>query len=136
MPDARRQVLSCGLIGGHAYSVIDVVSVGGKDMICCRNPWATGEWTGRYSDQNKYGEWTPALKKACKWQASDDGNPPLDLGLASPVLTPFPAPQPPPHAAPVAALCLSHPSLHSFVFSLFPHALSSLDLFLFTSFIF
>merc|ERR1711935_985534 len=67
-------MLSCGLIGGHAYSVINVVQVGTVSLICCRNPWAQGEWTGKYSDQNVYNEWTPALKTACNWNAdSDDG---------------------------------------------------------------
>ena len=30
--------------------------------------------TGKYSDKNRYNEWTPALKTACNWRAdSDDG---------------------------------------------------------------
>jgi hypothetical protein len=56
-----------------AYSVINVVEAEGVSLICCRNPWATGEWTGRYSDKNAHGEWTPALKKACNWTDEDDG---------------------------------------------------------------
>lgn len=67
-------VLSCGLVSGHAYSVVDVVESGGLTLICCRNPWGQGEWTGKYSDGNKYGEWTPALRKACSFAGEkDDG---------------------------------------------------------------
>ena len=67
-------LLSCGLIGGHAYSVINVVEVGSLSLICCRNPWAQGEWTGKYSDANRHGEWTPELKRACNWTGdANDG---------------------------------------------------------------
>ena len=52
------------------YSVINVVQVESVSLICCRNPWAQGEWTGKYSDKNRYGEWTPELKRACNWTAS------------------------------------------------------------------
>ena len=34
-------------------------------LIQFRNPWGCHEWTGRFSDKNKFGEWTPAMKKAC-----------------------------------------------------------------------
>ena len=36
-----------GLIGGHAYGVLDVREVEGHRLIKCRNPWGQTEWTGR-----------------------------------------------------------------------------------------
>ncbi|KAF9529607.1 hypothetical protein CPB83DRAFT_852411 [Crepidotus variabilis] len=45
-----------GLFGGHAYSVLRVVTCHGKRFLILRNPWGEGEWTGRWSDGSK--EWT------------------------------------------------------------------------------
>ncbi|TEB36858.1 cysteine proteinase [Coprinellus micaceus] len=45
-----------GLMGDHAYSVLRAVEVKGKRFVVVRNPWGSGEWTGRWSDGSK--EWT------------------------------------------------------------------------------
>lgn len=46
-----------GLVGSHAYSLLRAVECKGKRFLILRNPWGTGEWTGRWSDGSK--EWTP-----------------------------------------------------------------------------
>jgi len=66
-------VLPGGLVGGHVYSVLKLVDAGGNKLVCCRNPWGTGEWTGKWSDKNAQGEWTDAMKKACGYKGLQDG---------------------------------------------------------------
>jgi len=66
-------VLASGLVGGHVYSVLKMVEAGGVQLVQCRNPWGTGEWTGKWSDANKHGEWTPEMVKACDKSFEDDG---------------------------------------------------------------
>eukprot|EP00929_Paragymnodinium_shiwhaense_P057920 TRINITY_DN2900_c1_g1_i1.p1 TRINITY_DN2900_c1_g1~~TRINITY_DN2900_c1_g1_i1.p1 ORF type:complete len:1079 (-),score=306.06 TRINITY_DN2900_c1_g1_i1:91-3216(-) len=66
-------VLSSGLTEGHAYSVLGVVEACGNQLVCCRNPWGTGEWQGMWSDNNAYQEWTPQMKKATGYLGLDDG---------------------------------------------------------------
>ncbi|CAK0872322.1 unnamed protein product [Prorocentrum cordatum] len=62
-----------GLVCGHAYSVLRVVEGGGEQLVCCRNPWGAGEWTGKWSDANEFGEWTDEMKEITGYQGLDDG---------------------------------------------------------------
>lgn len=66
-------VLPGGLVGGHVYSVLKVVDACGEKLVCCRNPWGTGEWAGKWSDKNASGEWTEAMKKATGFSGLQDG---------------------------------------------------------------
>jgi hypothetical protein len=66
-------VSSNGLVAGHAYSVLKVVEHNGNQLIQCRNPWGQGEWLGKWSDKNAFGEWTPEMKAACKYTDANDG---------------------------------------------------------------
>jgi len=66
-------VLPTGLVGGHVYSVLRIVEACGVKLICCRNPWGTGEWKGKYSDDNKDGEWTAELTEATGWTNENNG---------------------------------------------------------------
>ncbi|CAK0867761.1 unnamed protein product, partial [Prorocentrum cordatum] len=66
-------VLDNGLVAGHAYSVLKVVEAEGNQLVCCRNPWGTGEWTGRWSDGNAFGEWTDEMKELTGYEGLDDG---------------------------------------------------------------
>jgi len=62
-----------GLVGGHCYSVLKVAEANGEQLVCCRNPWGTGEWTGKWSDENAFGEWTKEMKDATGYLGSNDG---------------------------------------------------------------
>lgn len=66
-------MLPCGLVGGHAYSVLGFAEAGGNQLVCCRNPWGTGEWTGKWSDKNEFGEWTQEMVEAANFAKRDDG---------------------------------------------------------------
>jgi hypothetical protein len=65
-------MLPSGLVGGHAYSVLKIVEAQGHQLIQCRNPWGSGEWTGEWSDQDK-AKWTPQMKKLTGYEGKDDG---------------------------------------------------------------
>ena len=43
-------VNSCGLVSGHAYSLLDAVECDGHLLLKVRNPWGQGEWKGAWSD--------------------------------------------------------------------------------------
>jgi len=66
-------VLPTGLVAGHAYSVLNVVEAHGNMLVQCRNPWASGEWTGKWSDENEFGEWTDEMKEATGYKGLPDG---------------------------------------------------------------
>eukprot|EP00928_Gymnodinium_smaydae_P014968 TRINITY_DN15493_c0_g4_i1.p1 TRINITY_DN15493_c0_g4~~TRINITY_DN15493_c0_g4_i1.p1 ORF type:complete len:1138 (-),score=273.81 TRINITY_DN15493_c0_g4_i1:160-3573(-) len=66
-------MLSNGLVAGHAYSVLRLVNAHGNKLICCRNPWGNGEWTGKWSDRNNEGEWTEEMKEATGYVGVEDG---------------------------------------------------------------
>ena len=51
-----------GVVLGHAYSILDVRELEGNRLLQMRNPWGTGEWSGRWSDRST--EWTPRYKTA------------------------------------------------------------------------
>mmetsp|Transcript_24955 Transcript_24955/g.70270 ORF Transcript_24955/g.70270 Transcript_24955/m.70270 type:complete len:808 (+) Transcript_24955:83-2506(+) len=66
-------VLPTGLVGGHVYSVLKCATALGNHLVCCRNPWGTGEWTGKWSDKNAFGEWTDEMKQAVSYSGLNDG---------------------------------------------------------------
>lgn len=46
-----------GLVGNHAYAVLEVIEYMGLQMLLIKNPWGQFSWKGKYS----YGDavWTP-----------------------------------------------------------------------------
>ena len=53
--DALGEV-DCGMVHGHAYSLLHAVEVDGVRLIACRNPWGSdSEWNGPWSDRSE--EW-------------------------------------------------------------------------------
>lgn len=64
-------MLPCGLVGGHAYSMLKVAEAEGNQLLCIRNPWGQGEWTGTWGDQDA--TWTDAMKEACGFTEANDG---------------------------------------------------------------
>jgi len=70
-----------GLHKGHAYSILDVRKIKPSmtssevfRLICIRNPWGSGEWTGDWGDKSDLWAKHPAIKKAVGHQDSDDGS--------------------------------------------------------------
>jgi hypothetical protein len=40
-----------GIVHGHAYTVLDTATSMGEKIIKLRNPWGSGEWTGKFSNK-------------------------------------------------------------------------------------
>lgn len=59
-PDGDSATSDTGIVQGHAYSVLKLMEVDGKQLICLRNPWGQGEWTGDWSDDSEL--WTTRMK--------------------------------------------------------------------------
>ncbi|KAL0369361.1 UNVERIFIED_CONTAM: Calpain-type cysteine protease DEK1 [Sesamum angustifolium] len=58
-------VSSCGIVQGHAYSILQVREVDGHKLVQIRNPWANEvEWNGPWSDSSP--EWTDRMKHKLK----------------------------------------------------------------------
>lgn len=55
-----------GLVGNHAYGVLEIVECEGNRLLLVKNPWGHFRWKGKFS----YGDsnWTPSLKKALGYE--------------------------------------------------------------------
>lgn len=68
-----------GLIKGHCYSILDVVSVERRSsrvplrLLKIRNPWGNFEWTGDWSDRSSLWLQHPEVATALKYKSSSDG---------------------------------------------------------------
>lgn len=60
-----------GLTNNHAYSLLNVVEVGGYKLAKLRNPWSSEGYNGKFSDKDSV--WTPALLKAANHKLANDG---------------------------------------------------------------
>ncbi len=80
--DRRSEIMvsgSCkqgnGIVPGHAYTLISVTEIDNDSeplrLVCLRNPWGRGEWSGDYSDDSN--TWTPELRKKLNVVRSNDG---------------------------------------------------------------
>lgn len=53
---------ACGIIQGHAYTIINAHVLKGEKVLEMRNPWGDrNEWNGRWGDNSEV--WTPSLRK-------------------------------------------------------------------------
>jgi calpain-7 len=60
-----------GLVGGHAYGVLEVFQSGSDRLMLLKNPWGHFSWKGKWCFGDK--AWTPELKKAlCYDNFSED----------------------------------------------------------------
>lgn len=70
----KPQFLQTGLVPGHAYTLISVVTTspetGSHKLVRIRNPWGSLEWTGDWSDSSPL--WTPEIKANLKEQTGCD----------------------------------------------------------------
>jgi len=61
-----------GIVGGHAYAVLDVkVTSKGDKIIKIRNPWANKEGQGEWCDSSQ--KWTNKMLKEMNHEVKDDG---------------------------------------------------------------
>lgn len=71
---------SSGLVAGHLYSILDVRlagttlgMMGGTRLVKLRNPWASGEWKGAWSDGSREWDRNPGIKAEVGYVEQDDG---------------------------------------------------------------
>lgn len=57
-----------GLVSSHAYALLDVREVLGRQLLLLANPWQKHSWTGPYSAGDSK-RWTPELQAALKYDA-------------------------------------------------------------------
>jgi len=67
--EARKKT---GLIPRHAFSVLHAKEYKGVRLVKIRNPWGSGEWTGKFSD-NDTESWTKDFKDYFGFKKSNDG---------------------------------------------------------------
>eukprot|EP00826_Nyctotherus_ovalis_P053099 TRINITY_DN6845_c0_g2_i2.p1 TRINITY_DN6845_c0_g2~~TRINITY_DN6845_c0_g2_i2.p1 ORF type:complete len:802 (-),score=268.47 TRINITY_DN6845_c0_g2_i2:162-2567(-) len=64
-----------GLVRAHAYTLINAYEFDHQGehvrLVQIRNPWASTEWTGAWSDNDS--RWTPELRKKFNHTSKDDG---------------------------------------------------------------
>ena len=59
-----------GLVGNHAYGVLEIIEVEGKKFFLIKNPWGHFRWQGKYSHGDA--SWTPSLKRALGYDNFDE----------------------------------------------------------------
>ena len=62
---------SHGMIGGHAYTVLQVWEEGDLRLLKIKNPWGEQEWDGAWSDGSE--KWTPKMMEKLNHRFGDDG---------------------------------------------------------------
>ncbi|XP_067125410.1 calpain-7-like [Centruroides vittatus] len=55
-----------GLVPTHAYAILDVKEVMGKQLFLLKNPWSHLRWKGKYSEHDS-ASWTLRLREALKY---------------------------------------------------------------------
>jgi len=62
-----------GIVGGHAYGVLEVVDYGGNRLLLVKNPWGHTSWKGKWAHGDS--NWTPEMKQALGYDnfAEDKG---------------------------------------------------------------
>ncbi|XP_055899736.1 calpain-1 catalytic subunit-like [Biomphalaria glabrata] len=60
-----------GLVGGHAYSLVDAKQINQTKLIRVRNPWGHGEWKGAWCDGSP--EWKSIPANSLQFPNKDDG---------------------------------------------------------------
>jgi len=65
-----------GIVHGHAYTILDTATANGERIIKLRNPWGTGEWTGKYSNKGTkdwMGNIMDSIRNSGQAMAHEDG---------------------------------------------------------------
>lgn len=64
---------SLGLVGGHAYAVMNIVETSGLKILQVKNPWATKTWQGRFSSFDR-SSWSRSIMEALRVTDDDLNN--------------------------------------------------------------
>ncbi len=69
-----KKEIDCGMVHGHAYSILHAVEVEGVRLVSCRNPWGSdSEWNGPWSDRSAEWRHNPGIAKALKVDFQTEG---------------------------------------------------------------
>lgn len=60
-----------GVVGSHAYCILETYEEGSLRLIKMKNPWGEEEWDGAWSDGSD--KWTPEMMTKLKHKFGDDG---------------------------------------------------------------
>jgi hypothetical protein len=63
-----------GILYNHAYGIQQIREVDGLMLIRIRNPWGTGEWTGKFADEDEAWDDHKGLKEKLDYAFKNDGN--------------------------------------------------------------
>jgi len=58
--EGKENTTDLGIVGSHAYSVLDVAEIDGTKLIQLANPWGGTEWKGAWGDDSA--QWTQKRK--------------------------------------------------------------------------
>eukprot|EP01080_Neovahlkampfia_damariscottae_P001745 gene1745-514_t len=64
--DPEKKTSDHGIVGNHAYSVLDMKVVGTEQLIYLRNPWGDSKYTGKWSFKNDE-IWTEEMKEKLEY---------------------------------------------------------------------
>ncbi|CAK9011218.1 Calpain-15 (Small optic lobes homolog) [Durusdinium trenchii] len=66
--------VDCGMVHGHAYSILHAVEIDNVKLVACRNPWGSdSEWNGPWSDRSAQWKAHPKIAKALKVDFQTEG---------------------------------------------------------------
>lgn len=71
-PQGDAHINDGGLAMGHAYAIIKIKEADGNRLVCLRNPWGRGEWSGDWADDSD--QWTQRMINLVGYEENgDDG---------------------------------------------------------------
>ena len=72
-------VSSLGIVQGHAYSILDVATIDGNNLVQLRNPWGDdAEWKGAWGDNSDM--WNERRKREAYNRMKQQGNQVIEIG--------------------------------------------------------
>ena len=63
-----------GILFNHAYGIQQIREVDGLQLVRIRNPWGSGDWTGKFCDEDEAWDDHKGLKEKLNYQFKSDGN--------------------------------------------------------------
>lgn len=63
-----------GILFNHAYGIQQIREVDNIQLVRIRNPWGSGDWTGKFCDEDEAWDDHKGLKEKLNYQFKSDGN--------------------------------------------------------------